>query len=141
MPGHKTVTVPFTLHVPQGAEPGDHPGAILAYQPGLTVPPGHFKLRWALANSYANSNRHGESAEILQVLIREQPGDAGLWNDLGYDWAVLGEYDETVGALEKAVQLDPRSRLAWTNLVWAYTKFGYPDKARDATVRANSQLN
>ncbi|MGW1808193.1 WxL protein peptidoglycan domain-containing protein [Streptomyces sp. NPDC002078] len=30
VPGHRTVTVPFTLRVPQGAEPGDHPGAIVA---------------------------------------------------------------------------------------------------------------
>ncbi|MET9076151.1 DUF916 domain-containing protein [Streptomyces sp. NPDC004232] len=30
VPGHRTVTVPFTLRVPDGAEPGDHPGAIVA---------------------------------------------------------------------------------------------------------------
>lgn len=30
VPGHRTVTVPFTLQVPEGAEPGDHPGAIVA---------------------------------------------------------------------------------------------------------------
>lgn len=30
VPAHKTVTVPFTLRVPQGAEPGDHPGALVA---------------------------------------------------------------------------------------------------------------
>ncbi|MCH0559135.1 WxL protein peptidoglycan domain-containing protein [Streptomyces sp. MUM 16J] len=30
VPPHKTVTVPFTLHVPDGAEPGDHAGAIVA---------------------------------------------------------------------------------------------------------------
>ncbi|MEV7748901.1 WxL protein peptidoglycan domain-containing protein [Streptomyces griseofuscus] len=30
VPGHRTVTVPFTLRVPTGAEPGDHPGAIVA---------------------------------------------------------------------------------------------------------------
>jgi Bacterial protein of unknown function (DUF916) len=30
VPGHRTVTVPFALHVPEGAEPGDHPGAIVA---------------------------------------------------------------------------------------------------------------
>ncbi|UXY27465.1 DUF916 domain-containing protein [Streptomyces sp. HUAS TT20] len=35
VPGHKTVTVPFTLHVPQGAEPGDHPGAIVALDMGV----------------------------------------------------------------------------------------------------------
>ncbi|MGW5459889.1 WxL protein peptidoglycan domain-containing protein [Streptomyces sp. NPDC003996] len=30
VPGHTTVTVPFTLRVPQGAQPGDHPGAVVA---------------------------------------------------------------------------------------------------------------
>ncbi|MEU8934386.1 DUF916 domain-containing protein [Streptomyces sp. NPDC048409] len=30
VPPHRTVTVPFTLHVPGDAEPGDHPGAIVA---------------------------------------------------------------------------------------------------------------
>ena len=30
VPGHGSVTVPFTLRVPEGAEPGDHPGAIVA---------------------------------------------------------------------------------------------------------------
>lgn len=30
VPARKAVTVPFTLHVPEGAEPGDHPGALVA---------------------------------------------------------------------------------------------------------------
>ncbi|MFJ1805036.1 MULTISPECIES: WxL protein peptidoglycan domain-containing protein [unclassified Streptomyces] len=30
VPGRRTVTVPFTVRVPEGAEPGDHPGAIVA---------------------------------------------------------------------------------------------------------------
>ncbi|MFJ8104696.1 WxL protein peptidoglycan domain-containing protein [Streptomyces sp. NPDC096132] len=30
VPGRGTVTVPFTIKVPRGAEPGDHPGAIVA---------------------------------------------------------------------------------------------------------------
>jgi hypothetical protein len=36
VPGHRTVTVPFTLRVPQGAEPGDHPGAIVALDMGVS---------------------------------------------------------------------------------------------------------
>jgi hypothetical protein len=30
VPAHGKVTVPFTLHVPEGAEPGDRPGALVA---------------------------------------------------------------------------------------------------------------
>ncbi|MFF4830373.1 WxL protein peptidoglycan domain-containing protein [Streptomyces sp. NPDC001315] len=30
VPAHKSVTVPFTLRVPKDAEPGDHPGAVVA---------------------------------------------------------------------------------------------------------------
>ncbi|MHC3473295.1 WxL protein peptidoglycan domain-containing protein [Streptomyces sp. 7R007] len=30
VPAHAKVTVPFTLRVPEGAEPGDHPGALVA---------------------------------------------------------------------------------------------------------------
>ncbi|MEU1510663.1 DUF916 domain-containing protein [Streptomyces sp. NPDC005811] len=30
VPAHQTVTVPFTVKVPENAEPGDHPGAIVA---------------------------------------------------------------------------------------------------------------
>lgn len=30
VPPHGSVTVPFTLQVPEGAEPGDHPGALVA---------------------------------------------------------------------------------------------------------------
>ncbi|MGW2723918.1 WxL protein peptidoglycan domain-containing protein [Streptomyces sp. NPDC001492] len=30
VPAHGKVTVPFTLHVPEDAEPGDHPGALVA---------------------------------------------------------------------------------------------------------------
>ncbi|MER6558410.1 DUF916 domain-containing protein [Streptomyces sp. NPDC001027] len=30
VPGRSTVTVPFTVRVPDGAEPGDHPGAVVA---------------------------------------------------------------------------------------------------------------
>src|SRR3954467_4519168 len=30
VPAHGKVTVPFTITVPEGAEPGDHPGALVA---------------------------------------------------------------------------------------------------------------
>jgi hypothetical protein len=119
---------------------GNYSGAIEANRQGLVVNPSHFKMRWAMANSYQELGQHRESVQLVQGLIREQPGDARLWTDLGYDWAQLGEYNESVAALEKAVQLDPNYRLAWQNLVWAYAKFGYPDKSKDALARGNSHM-
>ncbi|ANP54945.1 hypothetical protein J2Z21_003607 [Streptomyces griseochromogenes] len=44
VPGHKTVSVPFTLRVPEGAEPGDHPGAIVALDERVAPGSGTFAL-------------------------------------------------------------------------------------------------
>jgi hypothetical protein len=122
------------------ARQNDYDGAIVAYRQGLAINPSHVKLRWALANAHSNQGRSRESAELLQVLIRENPNDSDLWSDLGYDWAVLGEFDETIAALEQAVKLNPRNRKAWENLSWAYAKFGYPDKSKEVVARANAAL-
>ncbi|MFI1766004.1 WxL protein peptidoglycan domain-containing protein [Streptomyces sp. NPDC020800] len=44
VPGRRSVTVPFTLRVPQGAEPGDHPGAIVALDERIAPGSGKFAL-------------------------------------------------------------------------------------------------
>ncbi|MEU2717206.1 DUF916 domain-containing protein [Streptomyces sp. NPDC007205] len=44
VPGHRTVTVPFTLHVPEEAEPGDHPGALVALDEKIDPGSGRFAL-------------------------------------------------------------------------------------------------
>ncbi|MFE0511930.1 WxL protein peptidoglycan domain-containing protein [Streptomyces sp. NPDC058964] len=44
VPGHKKVTVPFTLRVPRDAEPGDHPGAIVALDERIEAGSGSLAL-------------------------------------------------------------------------------------------------
>ena len=44
VPAHGKVTVPFTLRVPEDAEPGDHPGALVALDMG--VPPLERSREW-----------------------------------------------------------------------------------------------
>ncbi|CUW28396.1 WxL protein peptidoglycan domain-containing protein [Streptomyces reticuli] len=44
VPGHRTVTVPFTLRVPRDAEPGDHPGALVALDEHVDTGSGRLAL-------------------------------------------------------------------------------------------------
>ncbi|MFJ4644381.1 WxL protein peptidoglycan domain-containing protein [Streptomyces bobili] len=44
VPGRKSVTVPFTIRVPADAEPGDHPGAIVALDERVEQAGGGFAL-------------------------------------------------------------------------------------------------
>ncbi|WP_372344823.1 DUF916 domain-containing protein [Streptomyces sp. KL116D] len=44
VPGHGKVTVPVTIRVPRGAEPGDHPGAIVALDERVAASDGSLAL-------------------------------------------------------------------------------------------------
>ncbi|MET7453239.1 DUF916 domain-containing protein [Streptomyces sp. NPDC005574] len=44
VPAHGKVTVPFTITVPEGAEPGDHPGALVALDERIDKGDGSFAL-------------------------------------------------------------------------------------------------
>jgi tetratricopeptide (TPR) repeat protein len=44
---------------------------------------------------------------------------ADAWNNLGWELAQLGVFEEAIGALERAVALRPDYELAANNLVWA----------------------
>ncbi|MFI1352875.1 WxL protein peptidoglycan domain-containing protein [Streptomyces sp. NPDC020898] len=44
VPAHKSVTVPFTLRVPEGAEPGDHVGALVALDERIDAGDGSLAL-------------------------------------------------------------------------------------------------
>jgi tetratricopeptide (TPR) repeat protein len=113
--------------------------AIDAYQHALAITPNHFKVRWALAASYMNSQHYRESADLLNALVKEDPGTPLLWRDLGVAMSNLGEYDESIAALQKATQLDPANRQTWADLGQTYAHFGYMDKAREAIAHANAR--
>jgi hypothetical protein len=117
----------------------DWAAAIDAYQHALAITPNHFKVRWALAVSYMNSQHYRESADLLAALVKEDANTALLWRDLGVAMSNLGEYDESIAALQKATQLDPGNRQTWADLGQTYAHFGYMDKARDAIAHANAR--
>lgn len=109
-----------------------------AFKQALVISPGHFNARWSLANVYLRTNRSPEARVIMLELVREQPGNAALWNDLGVAMDNSGEFDEAVAAYEKSVQLKPDYQLAWVNLSKCYAHFGYKDRSKAAAVKASS---
>jgi Flp pilus assembly protein TadD len=108
------------------------------FRKALELAPGNFEARFSLANVYLRMNRYPEAVVMLQDLAREQPGNAGVWNDLGVGLVNTGEFDDAVAAYQKALQLEPDYRLAWANLATCYAHFGYPDRAKAAAEKANA---
>ena len=118
---------------------GDYASTVAACDKGLAVSPRHMRMRWLKSDAYIGLSRWQDSLGILNVLVREEPREEGLWNDVGLDYSHLGEYDDAIAALEKAVQLDPGFRLAWGNLAQAYAHFGNMDRANAALAKANGR--
>lgn len=98
----------------------------------------YFNARWSLAAVYLKTNRTADARPILQELVRERPGEPGVWNDLGVAMDNSGEFDEAVAAYTKSVELQPDFRLGWINLAKCYRHFGYLDRAKAAAERANA---
>lgn len=100
----------------------------------------HFELAIAkepenatyLANTaltYLDFGRTAEAVELLRRAALVDPGSGGVWGALGYGLMVLGQLNDAVSALEKAIKLgdpDPRTR---ANLLGCLVRQGESDKA------------
>lgn len=82
-----------------------------SFKRALAISPMYFNARWSLAAVYLKTNRTADARPILQELVRERPGEPGVWNDLGVAMDNSGEFDEAVAAYTKSVELQPDFRL------------------------------
>jgi Flp pilus assembly protein TadD len=64
--------------------------------------------------------RSGEAADELQRYVRDNPGDADAWANLGNALSALGRNGEAREAFERAVAIDPRNGLSQRNLALQY---------------------
>ncbi|MFJ9347342.1 WxL protein peptidoglycan domain-containing protein [Streptomyces sp. NPDC101237] len=124
VPPHRTVTVPFTLHVPRDAEPGDHPGAVVALDERVDPGAGSLALgvqRAVAARVYLRVS--GPTLPAVSVenvaLVHHQPLVPGL----GASTATVSYTLHNTGN----VTLDPRVRLRAEGL------FGRTLLSRDLT--------
>ncbi|MFM9441958.1 WxL protein peptidoglycan domain-containing protein [Streptomyces acidiscabies] len=113
VPARGTVTVPFTIQVPEGAEPGDHPGAIVALDEKVEKSGGGVALgvqRAVGARVYLQVT--GVSLRALAVEDVQISQDRPLVPGFGDSTATVSYTLHNTGN----VTLDPRVRLKATGL-------------------------
>jgi Flp pilus assembly protein TadD len=71
----------------------------------------------------------------LQV-VREEPGNAGAWVELGNAYSRRGRNDAAETALRTAVEIDPGHSGAWNNLGSVHLQTGRDEEALEAFERA-----
>jgi 4-amino-4-deoxy-L-arabinose transferase-like glycosyltransferase len=96
-------------------------------------------VRWdRIAWGYINMGRIREARSLAERVSKEQPENGAILEALGFTAAVSKQYDAAAQALERAVELRPRSHVAHYNLARVYLALGDRKRAaEEAGIAAN----
>jgi tetratricopeptide (TPR) repeat protein len=84
-----------------------------------------------LAQLYVKEHSAGKALPILHSLLREYPQDAYAWADLGKAQAQLGQNEEAVSSLRKALELDPSMNEPRYVMAIVYRSLGQEDLSKE----------
>ena len=73
-----------------------------------------------------------EAVPYLESLTKSAPANAAVLYNLGISYSELGQYDEAIIRLKRAVQLDPDHAHAWVGIGNAYYRMHKPEQALEA---------
>ena len=85
--------------------------------------------------------QHGDAAGArkgLLKVVKQAPGSAVAWYNLGLSHQHLGEHDRAVTAYRKVVGIDPGFVDGWVNLGLSHKALGHADEAGAAAERART---
>jgi cytochrome c-type biogenesis protein CcmH/NrfG len=94
----------------------------------------------ALAGAYLGTHRLHEAADMSQRILADDPGSVYALVILGKSMAALGEYDEAVDAIERAIKLRPRERYYYGLLADIHFQFHQLSRGNAAIEAANDLL-
>jgi arylsulfatase A-like enzyme/Flp pilus assembly protein TadD len=97
--------------------------ARIYYDRALAVEPESRHLRMSYAGNLASSGRLRKAIEIYKKLIDDFPEEQGFYQYTGIAHSYLGEYDQAVAWLERALAVRP-TPTGYFNLALAYEKRG-----------------
>ncbi|MFA5140076.1 MAG: hypothetical protein WC728_12665 [Elusimicrobiota bacterium] len=89
------------------------------------------KDREESALQYQALGEHGKALELLDGLIRDEPGSGRLRSDRGVVKALLGRRDEAIADLREAVRLEPDLLEAYVSLGGLLAASGRSEQARE----------
>lgn len=89
-----------------------------------------------LAVLYDRVGEFSKSSTEYETLLKSQPKDADLLNDLGYSYYCQGDWANAEACLAKAVQQDPNHKRAWVNLGLARAQQSKWDESFEAFCKA-----
>jgi len=93
------------------------------YERALAIEPENRFLRMSYALNLATGGKIPEAIEIYTNLIKEYPGEYGLYQYLGIAYGLAGDYAKAIKNLKQAVSLHP-TPTAYINLAVALKETG-----------------
>jgi tetratricopeptide (TPR) repeat protein len=111
--------------------------ALKAYQQALQIDPKYLPGYRSLANLYWDLNDGTHAAQMYQKALQLYPKDASLWADLGLGLFRQKDFAGGLGALGKAVALEPENREYSNAYGYALARAGQYDQALVVFMRHN----
>jgi protein O-GlcNAc transferase len=89
------------------ARQGDHAGALQAFTRAVELDPNDPNARLGLARAQLRLGAAAEAAGTLEALARELPRAAVVWVEWGTALAKLGQLEDAIEKLDRALEIDP----------------------------------
>jgi arylsulfatase A-like enzyme/tetratricopeptide (TPR) repeat protein len=93
------------------------------YGRALAIEPESRYLRMSYAGNLASSGRLREAIEVYKKLIDDFPEEQAFYQYTGIAYSYLGEYDQAISCLERALAIRP-TPVGYFNMAVAYEKSG-----------------
>jgi tetratricopeptide (TPR) repeat protein len=98
------------------ADPKDESGLVETYRAAL---------------EHATVSRWPQAIELLQKIVREQPGMVDVWTELASDASLAGRHDQALDAYRKAIALEPDDPSAYLGAATVLLRMRRLDDARE----------
>lgn len=84
------------------------------------LPDAPFKELYESAQRAVTNQNYSSAAQLLEMLVAQDPDYTNAWNYLGWTYNKLHKYDEAEVSLKRAIEVNPRDVFAYNNLGQAY---------------------
>ena len=117
---------------------GDIENAKKAFEETVRLNKKHYKAHKSLGEIFIDLEQYDNAVASLKAAIAIKSNYSAAYHALGitYGKEKLEDYNRSVEALSKAVELSPREVLSWFHLSEAYNELGECEKAKEAALEA-----